>query len=102
MLGRQRRPPGRPLAFHARTMACQPPSSPGARAPAALALLALVQVALGDRLLLALLGYDGPGDQVHERACPDAEDRERRKYQADDVGIDAEVVTDPGADTGDH
>src|SRR5689334_18881713 len=70
--------------------------------PAALALLGLVQVVLGDRLLLALLGHNDPGDQVHQRARPDAEDREHRENKADDVGVDAEVITDPGANPGDH
>src|SRR5215813_5507976 len=68
----------------------------------ALDLLVLVQVVLGDRLLLAFLGYDGPGDQVHERAYPSAEDRECRENNTDDVGINAEVLSDPGANPGDH
>src|SRR5215469_11680905 len=94
----------RPLAVHpSRTTIGQAQPFPGRQGTESLlALLGLVQVALGDRLLLALLGYHRPGDQVHERARPDAEDREHSEHQADDVGVDAEVLTDPGANPGDH
>src|SRR6266516_1748569 len=83
--------PGRPL---------HPP--PHGDPSPALRLLGLVQVVLSDRLLLALLGHNDPGDQVHQRAQPDAEDREHREHKADDVGVDAEVLADSGADPGDH
>src|SRR5262249_36012147 len=96
--------PSRPSAVPPRPKVAPPLPSQG-RAPsppAALRLLGLVQVVLGDRLLLALLGQNDPGDQVHQRARPGAEDREHRKDKADDVGVDAEVLANPGANPGDH
>src|SRR5262245_56791721 len=88
--------------FAARWPAPRPAKAGRPSAPAALGLLGLVQVVLGDRLLLALLGQNDPGDQVHQRARPGAEDREHREDQADDVGVDAEVLANPGANPGDH
>jgi hypothetical protein len=53
---RSARPPRRRAPPQAPQSTCRP------RTPTALDLLVLVQVALGDRLLLALLRHDGPGD----------------------------------------
>src|SRR5262249_41669408 len=96
--------PSRPSAVPPRRKVARSPPSQGRApsTPAALRLLGLVQVVLGDRLLLALFGQNDPGDQVHQRARPGAEDREHSENKADDVGVDAEVLANPGANPGDH
>src|ERR1700733_5774558 len=69
----------------------------------ALPALPLADQVFQDRLLLALVGDDGPGDQV-DQGTEEGEERERGHYEhhAHRGHGKAEVVGEPGAHAGHH
>jgi hypothetical protein len=66
-----------------------------------LPVLGLVDERLHDRLVLAFLGQDGPGDHVEQHAKA-VEDGEHTEQEPDEVNVDLEVDREGRADPGDH
>jgi predicted MFS family arabinose efflux permease len=69
-------------------------------ARARLAAARLLDQVLGDRATFSLLRDDDPGRQVHQREHPERHHGEGDEDKTDDGGVNADVLGDPGADTG--
>jgi MFS family permease len=67
---------------------------------ARLAAARLLDQVLGDRRALPLFGDDDPPGQVDQRAHAKCDHRDSQEDEPDQGGVDTEVFSDPGADTG--
>jgi MFS family permease len=67
---------------------------------ARLAAARLLDQILGDRRALPLFRDDDPPGQVDQRAHAERDHRDGHKDEPDQGGVDAEVLSNPGADTG--
>jgi MFS family permease len=67
---------------------------------ARLAAARLLDQILGDRRALPLFRDDDPPGQVDQRAHAERDHRDSHQDEPDQGGVDAEVRSDPGADTG--
>lgn len=69
-------------------------------ARARLAATRLLDQVLGDRPVFSLFRDDDPRRQVHQREEPGRHHGEGDEDKADDGGVDAEILGEPGADAG--
>jgi len=60
----------------------------------------LLDQVLGDRRALPLFRDDDPPGQVDQRACAKCDHRDSQEDEPDQGGVDAEVLSDTGADAG--
>jgi predicted MFS family arabinose efflux permease len=67
---------------------------------ARLAAARLLDQVLGDRRALSLFRDDDPPGQVDQRADAKCDHRDSHEDEPDQGGVDTEVLSDPGADTG--
>jgi MFS family permease len=67
---------------------------------ARLAAARLLDQILGDRRALSLFRDDDPPGQVDQRAHAERDHRDSHEDEPDQGGVDAEVLSNPGADTG--